>query len=1095
MELINLEKAFKNHTFRTEEDVKIHFHADIVEPLLKELNPARANQYRSEDTLLAGGRTDATFQNISFELKKLKYFKTKNGVKEALYGRDANDHGLYDYIIGNAGIYETDSSDVITVKLLNGIGVGFDGNNFIFARFVPSPVGSPVNTSKLKINIKYDLSITFVYEVKDFSSGLKKLAFLLKQQDKIALNKKNLISIINPKSSFVQKNIKIIYDELYFNLNDLNGSNRVRTLYKEWDRVFGTMYGEDDEATSFTEVSSVIKEIYGFDDEVIIDSKVYLFALQTFFNMFLKLLIYSFLAQLVSPTFKVETLTKPQIDKLFDGELNKYESLVSNFFESHFMEWFTYTCSENNFDTKVINEILEVVNQFDLSTYILKPEEIQDILQEVYMELIPAEMRHLMGEYFSPDWIVEHALDMVGYHGDIKKTLIDPTAGSGTFLTHSIKRIVNQAGGKLSRDDIDKITHNIIGFDINPISVVSAKANYILALFSSCEDSVFDDFADPVNIPIYIADSILAPVVYTEESKLTLSINTSIGKFQIPKFDDYAKASEFLKVLSNCIDDKCDFDDFWNKAENRYVNSGYKDVVEELFNRLYTLHRAGNDSFWPIILRNSFAPILIGNKFDYVVGNPPWIAWKSMSKSYREGTLEIWKSYGIFEKNAYDKKTTHDDFGMAVTYVAVDKYLKNNGSMVFLLPASFLKSTKGGEGFRKFSITRFGQNVPFAVSMVDDFSNVKLFTIPTIAIKITKGVEMKYPMHTYRVWKQVGRKSSLDSHAKWADVEKKLTSHVLSAQPVDGNDKQSSWLTLEDMDFANKVLDSSKKRFYSGRKGIEPAGAKGVYLLKKPIKSRDGLLLIENCIERQRRKDFIKKGIHKEKVEETYVYPMLGGRNIAKWQVKSNEYMLVPHTAAYKYGVPVKELEKNAPKTSEWLFYYHDELLASRKQNGKFFNANTQPYYRLDNVGEYTYAPYKVLWKEQTGSMSAVVVGSYLESIPDADENLFSEDKTIVVDSKVLMLGLENAEEAYYVCGIINAEDIVKVIDGYAISTNRGVDVLKYLAIPEFDSHNQIHMEIVKYSKKIHDEFKRNSNASVRELEEQLNVVVRKIFN
>lgn len=718
MELINLEKAFKNHTFRTEEDVKIHFHADIVEPLLKELNPARANQYRSEDTLLAGGRTDATFQNISFELKKLKYFKTKNGVKEALYGRDANDHGLYDYIIGNAGIYETDSSDVITVKLLNGIGVGFDGNNFIFARFVPSPVGSPVNTSKLKINIKYDLSITFVYEVKDFSSGLKKLAFLLKQQDKIALNKKNLISIINPKSSFVQKNIKIIYDELYFNLNDLNGSNRVRTLYKEWDRVFGTMYGEDDEATSFTEVSSVIKEIYGFGDEVIIDSKVYLFALQTFFNMFLKLLIYSFLAQLVSPTFKVETLTKPQIDKLFDGELNKYESLVSNFFESHFMEWFTYTCSENNFDTKVINEILEVVNQFDLSTYILKPEEIQDILQEVYMELIPAEMRHLMGEYFSPDWIVEHALDMVGYHGDIKKTLIDPTAGSGTFLTHSIKRIVNQAGGKLSRDDIDKITHNIIGFDINPISVVSAKANYILALFSSCEDSVFDDFADPVNIPIYIADSILAPVVYTEESKLTLSINTSIGKFQIPKFDDYAKASEFLKVLSNCIDDKCDFDDFWNKAENRYVNSGYKDVVEELFNRLYTLHRAGNDSFWPIILRNSFAPILIGNKFDYVVGNPPWIAWKSMSKSYREGTLEIWKSYGIFEKNAYDKKTTHDDFGMAVTYVAVDKYLKNNGSMVFLLPASFLKSTKGGEGFRKFSITRFGQNVPFAVSTI-----------------------------------------------------------------------------------------------------------------------------------------------------------------------------------------------------------------------------------------------------------------------------------------------------------------------------------------------------------------------------------------
>ena len=57
--------------------------------------------------------------------------------------------------------------------------------------------------------------------------------------------------------------------------------------------------------------------------------------------------------------------------------------------------------------------------------------------------------------------------------------------------------------------------------------------------------------------------------------------------------------------------------------------------------------------------------------------------------------------------------------------------------------------------------------------------------------------------------------------------------------------------------------------------GIEPAGAKGVYLLKKPIRSRDGLMLIENCIERQRRKDFLKKDVHKGEVEETYIFLML----------------------------------------------------------------------------------------------------------------------------------------------------------------------------------------------------------------------------
>lgn len=297
------------------------------------------------------------------------------------------------------------------------------------------------------------------------------------------------------------------------------------------------------------------------------------------------------------------------------------------------------------------------------------------------------------------------------------------------------------------------------------------------------------------------------------------------------------------------------------------------------------------------------------------------------------------------------------------------------------------------------------------------------------------------------------------------------------------------------MEFANKILDSSKPRFYSGRKGIEPAGAKGVYLLKKPVRSRDGLMLIENCIERQRRKDILKKGIHKEKVEETYIFPMLGGRNIAKWQVKSNGYILVPHTEKYKYGIPVKELAKEAPKTSDWLNFYHDELLASRIQNGKFFNPKTQPYYRLDNVGEYTYAPYKVLWKEPTGSMSAVVVGSYLESIPDADKELFSKDKTIVVDSKVLMLGLEDADEAYYVCGIINAKDVVDVIDGYAISTNRGIDVLKYLAIPKFDSNIHAHRMISNRSKEIHTKYRQSDLDGVEELEIQLNMDVRALFH
>ncbi|WP_292590695.1 Eco57I restriction-modification methylase domain-containing protein [Mesotoga sp. UBA5557] len=1068
MNLLDLEKAFKRNRLHNEDDVKLHFHTDIVYPLLKQFNPLMAYEYRSEGILPTSGRPDATFQHVSFEFKADGRFLRESGIHEALYGRNDRDHGLYDYILGNSGIEPTDNEDTLIRKITKSIGIGFDGRSFIFARFVPSHEKRILNTEKVSFKIAQPLNLKFIYEKKDFLSGLKRLALLLKQKDKIELTKQNVLAVFSAKSDFVRRCILDTYEEIKFNLNDLNGSDRVRTLFSEWDRVFGIMYGDDEEATGFTEVSSRIRDVYGISDEIPIDSKMYLFAMQTFFNIFLKLLIYSFLSQLVDPTFNPEQeLSKAEIDRLFDGTNNQSNNLVSNFFEAHFLEWFTYTSSE--FEVKIVNDTLERINEFDLGTFVIKPEDVQDILQEVYMELIPVEMRHLMGEYFSPDWIVEHALDLAGYHGDIEETLIDPCAGSGPFLTQAIKRIIRSHEGTLTKADICKITNNVVGFDINPISVVAAKANYILIMFSAFFDNCDEDFGSPVAIPVFIADSILSPVVYTEENGNTLKLKTSVGDLELPKFESFSKGNEFLALLSSSIHEKAKYEVFVNQAlGRRLIQASDEDVVKSLFDRLYVLHRSGKDSFWPIILRNSFAPTMIGNKFDFVVGNPPWIAWKSMSRSYREGTLAIWQSYGIFEKNAYDKKTTHDDFGMAVTYVAIDQYLKTNGTMVFLLPASFLKSTKGGEGFRKFEIIRNKQDIPFRIECVHDFSNVSLFTVPTVAIKFIKGVEMSYPIHKYCVYSQVGRKSRIDSHSTWSSVEKLLTQEILCAQPVDQHDIQSAWLVLKDMTFANRVLDRTKQRSYRGRKGIEPAGAKGVYVLRHPKKTHNGYLRIENDITRQRRQDIKDKGVHIGVVEETFVYPMLGGRNIAKWLVRSNEFMLVPHTAIHKYGVPEKTLALEAPHTFSWLSFYHDELLATRIQNGKFFNPNNNPFYRLDNVGEYTFSPYKVLWKEQAGSMASVVVGSYYESIPNADHDLFSNDKTIVVDSKVLMLDVYDEMEAYYVCGIINAPNVIQVIDGYGVSTNRGTDVLKYIAVPKYDAYNQTHKNIANISKFIH---------------------------
>lgn len=1004
---------------------------------------------------------------------------------------------IMDYLISISDISPDDSDDTLIKKLTSQIGVGFDGVSFLFARFSKTKSTNNINLSKTKLNKSFSgelkLPVEFTFEKFSLNSGVNRLFLLFRQSEKMSLSKENLLKIINPNNKLIRDNVSYLYHILMEDMGSKNPNNRIITLYSEWDRIFGIIYGNESDETDFTEYANSIREKYGIIDENI-DVKKYLFALQTYYNILIKLLIHSFIRDAVNPQFNIYSLSDIRnVVDLFEGK--DQNDVISNFFEVHFYEWFTYS---EKFDIKIINSTLqEIILRYELASFVLNPESMQDVLQEIYMGLIPDNLRHLMGEYFTPDWAVEFVLDKIGFTGNINERLCDPTCGSGAFLLQAIKRIKNNKVVEIS--DIQKITNNIVGFDINPISAVSAKANYILALLSYFYEQL-DKIKEKIHIPVYISDSVLTPIVYSEQNNDTLKIKTHLCEFVLPKYENQKSANRFLDELSDSIDKNETFKVLLGKLKHLNLISEKVgvEVYESLFNELYRQHRAGKNSFWGKIFKNNFAPIMINNKFDFVVGNPPWITWKAMSNTYREGTLEVWKSYGIFEKNAYDKKTTHDDFGMAVTYVAIDYYLKKFGKLGFLLPASFLKSTKGGEGFRKFSITRNTQNIPFSIERVDDFSNINLFTINSMAIFVKKGVSMIYPMNSYYQWEYLGKTVKFDSHAKWSDVERNITFKVLQAKPISPKDIQSAWLTLEsssELDILAENMLNHEKPFYQGRKGIEPAGAKGVYILKEPKINTDETLTIENDISRQRRKDILDKGVNIGVVEAEYVFPMLGGRNIARWKVKSNEYMLVPHTRKFKYGVPESELAENHFLTHKWLSFYRKELFDSRIQNGKFFDPKKNPFYRLDNVGEYTYSTYKVLWKEQTGSMSAVVVSNAKESIPNF-RNVLLENKPIVVDSKVLFLSLENHLEAYYVCGIINSPIARKIIDGYAVSTNRGIDVLKYIKIEKFDKKNVKHLNIADLSIKLHDLHKElvpNSD-NILELEIQLDRVVKDLY-
>ena len=137
-------------------------------------------------------------------------------------------------------------------------------------------------------------------------------------------------------------------------------------------------------------------------------------------------------------------------------------------------------------------------------------------------------------------------------------------------------------------------------------------------------------------------------------------------------------------------------------------------------------------------------------------------------------------------------------------------------------------------------------------------------------------------------------------------------------------------------------------------------------------------------------------------------------------------------------------------------------------------------------MGPYTFSKYKVLWQEQAHEMKSCVVST-----------IFNErlgDKVVLTDSKVLFLSLDNEEEAYYVCGILNSKIIETVIQNYTINTNRGIDIVNNIKIPKYSSRNIKHKDIVGYSKQAHAAYLQNDIETMKRCEDKINEIVPKVF-
>ncbi len=78
---------------------------------------------------------------------------------------------------------------------------------------------------------------------------------------------------------------------------------------------------------------------------------------------------------------------------------------IRNFLEGDFFGWYLAAWDEDI--EEALSILVKRLAEYDPGTLELAPENARDLLKKLYHYLLPREIRHDLGEYYTPDWLAE----------------------------------------------------------------------------------------------------------------------------------------------------------------------------------------------------------------------------------------------------------------------------------------------------------------------------------------------------------------------------------------------------------------------------------------------------------------------------------------------------------------------------------------------------------------------------------------------------------------------------------------------------------------------------------------------------------------
>jgi SAM-dependent methyltransferase len=1048
----------------TEEDLKIKFER-VLRPLIESAGIAFDERYErgsaEAKTVLKGKRPDAMHGQVVIEYEPPEAFKSESAIEHA-----------YEQLVGYITAEAKGAGKDKIVGPVGIIGAGFDGSSIFFVRCRNTGKSGKEKTSGFEF--QRDGPYIFVAE-----SALTFVTYL-RSLSRLALTAENLADRFGPKTGIARGAVGAFADAM------ANWSTkRAAVFFKEWQRLFGIVYGEQFGGSS-DKKTAALAEIYGLPAES--DFQTMLFCVHTYFALLMKLIA----AELLSvgegsfgSSFSSE-LTHASREELLK-HLTEVENGgiysrrgISNFLEGDFFQWYLDAFGSPRLE-EAIRGIARILSEFEPATTTIETEVTRDLLKRLYQYLVPDDVRHHLGEYYTPDWLAELVLDEAGYRGDTRKRVLDPACGSGTFLVLAIQR-ARESGRKKKEPALEtakRILANVWGFDLNPLAVIAARTNYLFALGDLTKK--LREF----EIPVYLADSVLWP---KRTGQMTLvgngavEVQTSLkDPFFVPKIWVEERGNMMRRaapVVEELARQKCNTDE----AMERFRKEGlvfppFEKIVENFYGHVLELEQDGRNGIWARLLKNVFAP-MTADRFDFVIGNPPWIRWGYLSSSYREATLPMWQDYGLFSLKGHAARLGggEKDFSMLFTYACADYYLAKTGTLGFLITQEVFKSKGAGEGFRKF---RLGNRDTLKVLKAHDLVSVQPFegaANKTAAIILKKRGQTEYPV-PYTIWKRKKGVGRVPTSLKLKEARKLLEKEILIARPI--GKVNGSWQTIRQGDGRLKRLEGENA--YQARRGAstEPYG---VFWLEVREILSNGNLIVRNMPEKGKRRI----GEVEARIESDLVFPAVRGADIERWGARPEICILMVQDPIKSEPYSEKKMKRDWPHTYNYLTRFK-QILLSRGSRTVRELAEKTAFYAMFGIGRYTVARYKVIWKRMASDLVAAVIGQHKTDFGW---------KTIIPTDTTSLFATDKEEEAHYLCAILNSLPVRNFIKSYS-SAGRGFgapSVMEHVGIPNFNEKNKNHIKLSELSKELHRLRAEGRETEIGKLEDEVNSTAWKLF-